>query len=110
LVFGDQLVIEYDFLGIAELPVHDAGATVGAAKLTVPLDTLDKYDVVFPVAASFTLDFGDQLVIEYDFLGTADPPFHVGEGLLAAAERTELADSVEAGAADGAAPRPTFVK
>jgi hypothetical protein len=76
LVFGDQLVIEYDFLGIAELPVHDAGATVGAAKLTVPLATLDKYDVVLPVAASFTLVFGDQLVIEYDFLGIAELPLH----------------------------------
>jgi hypothetical protein len=76
LVFGDQLIIEYDFLGIAELPVHDAGATVGAAKLPVPLDTLDKYDVVLPVAASFTLVFGDQLVIEYDFLGIAELPVH----------------------------------
>jgi hypothetical protein len=39
LDFGDQLVIEYDFLGTDELPLHDDGAIDGAA---TPLDTLDR--------------------------------------------------------------------
>lgn len=33
------------------------------------LDMFDKYDVLLPVVAAFKLDFGDQLVIVYDFFG-----------------------------------------
>ena len=34
------------------------------------LDMFAKYDVLLPVVATFILDFGDQLDIEYDFFGT----------------------------------------
>jgi hypothetical protein len=35
------------------------------------LETLDKYDALLPVDASFVCEFGDQLDIAYDFFGEA---------------------------------------
>ena len=112
---GDQLVIAYDFLLVsaipvllppAILPIHAGAGDVGgfavdSIKLLVarsfwydaddgPLDMLDKYDevVLLPlVVATFVVDFGDQLVMEYDFVSFVESflaifPIELDEGLV----------------------------
>ena len=50
--------------------MNDAGMNAGAAADVAPLDMFAKYVLLLPVvAATFGCEFGDQLVIEYDFFG-----------------------------------------
>ena len=51
---------------LAPYEYDDGDATLDAAP---PFDTLDKYDALLPIEPLFTCEFGDQLVIEYDFFG-----------------------------------------
>ena len=123
--FGDHFVAEYDFLLVSATPilaapgilppqagVGDVGRfSEGAPTIPSfvgdntddPLDIFDKYDdveLLSAVVAVFIEDFGDQLVIEYDFFVAIDPellpldmaPFHAGAGATAGAVLVHGAD------------------
>ena len=72
-----------------------------------PFATLDKYDALLPTATGFVSDFGDQLVIEYDFFASAvllalggTLPFHDADGGDTGAELDQVFVAPDPGICD----------